>query len=456
MTRIAFVSEHASPLALLGGADAGGQNVYIDQVARRLGRLGYAVDVFTRRDAADAAATVDLAPGVRVVHVPAGPPVPLPKDDLWPLMPAFRDAMLAFARDRDLCYRLVHGHFWMSGWVAAELRRAWAVPAVQLFHALGATKRREQGAADPSPPDRLAVERATIAAVDRVIAQCPSERAELVGDYGADPHRIALIPAGVDPDCFHPVATAEARRRLGLGAWLGPDPAAPLLVYVGRMMPRKDVRNVVRALAVLRRTGRSAPHFLVVGGETAEPDPAATPEIGAVQRLATDLGVGDLVRCLGARKREELRWYYGAGNLAVTTPWYEPFGLTPLEAMACARPVVGAAVGGIAHTVVDGETGCLVPPRDPAALADRLAWLLAHPAARARMGAAARRRVEEHFTWQVTAARTAALYDTLLTDPARPLRASPGRATEADVATALREGTRPIPDDIDPPRRFDP
>ena len=419
-TRIAFLSEHASPLALLGGADAGGQNVYVDQVSRHLAHLGYAVDVFTRRETANAPAVVDWAPGVRVVRLAAGPARELPKDELWPLMPAFRDACLRFALRDGARYAVLHGNFWLSGWVVTELRRELGVPVVQLFHALGTTKRRHQGAADTSPPDRIAVETAVVRRVDRLIAQCPIERAELIDDYGAPPSRIEVIPAGVDVDAFRSVPRAEARRRLGL------DPDARVVVYVGRMLPRKDVRNVVRAVAALKRRASSPgasdpPLLLLVGGETAEPDPIATPEIGELRRLAAELDVADLVRFTGQRQQDELRWYYGAGDVVVTTPWYEPFGLTPLEGMACGRPVVGSAVGGIAFTVEDGVTGFLVPPRDPEALADRLHHLLARPALRDRMGRAARARVEREFTWQTVAARTAALYERLLASHAAAL-----------------------------------
>jgi hypothetical protein len=202
------------------------------------------------------------------------------------------------------------------------------------------------------------------------------------------------------------------------------------------MMPRKDVRNVVRALAALERRGVAPlPLLLVVGGATAAPDPAATPEIGELQRLATDLGIADRLRCTGQRQPEELRFFYGAGDVAVTTPWYEPFGLTPLEAMACGRPVVGSAVGGIAFTVADGVTGFLVPPRHPERLADRLQHLLADPALRHRMGTAARARVEHRFTWPITAARTAALYDRLLAQ--RPELSV--TAAVDDVTTAAAE-----------------
>jgi D-inositol-3-phosphate glycosyltransferase len=427
--RIAFLSEHASPIALLGGQDAGGQNVYVDEVSRNLARLGYAVDVFTRRDDPKAPEVVAWAPGVRVVHLAAGPARFVLKDQLWPLMPEFLAAFLDFARRDGARYDLVHGNFWMSGWVAMHLRHLLGIPAVQIFHAMGKTKQRHQGAADTSPDERIAVEFDIVAGVDRLIAQCPSERAELVNDYGADPARVAVIPSAVNIDRFRPVPRAEARRRVGL------DPDALVVAYIGRMLPRKDVRNVVRAMTLLAQRieaeprelalevgGTSQfsilnsqfPQLLLVGGETTEPDPAATPEIGELRRLAADLGIADLVHFTGKRQPDVLRDYYSAADVVVTTPWYEPFGLTPLEAMACGRPVIGSAVGGITSTIVDGQTGFLVPPRDPQALAGRLHALLLRPDLRERMGRAARARVEREFTWPTVAERTAALYQDLL------------------------------------------
>lgn len=429
--RVAFLSEHASPLALRGSVDAGGQNTYVDEVSRHLARRGWVVDVFTRRDDGKLPEVVPLAPGVRVVHVPAGPAHYTFKDELWPLMPAFRDGISRFASREGLRYDVLHGNFWMSGWVAAQLRREWGVPAVQIFHATGLTKRRHQGTADTSPDGRIAVEREVIAGVDRVIAQCPEEQRELVGDYGADPARVAVIPSGVDTRVFRPVARDEARRRIGLPT------SGPVVVYVGRMVPRKDVRNVVRALAQYVATYESGGDepvlLLLAGGETRDPDPRATPEIGELQRLAADLGVAERVHFTGKRQPEELRYYYAAGDVAVTTPWYEPFGLTPLEGQACGRPVIGSAVGGITYTIADGVTGLLVPPRDPEALAAALQRLLRDPALRERMGRAARARVERKFTWLMVAARTAALYGELL--------ASPGPAQEAAQRRCRRQSS---------------
>jgi D-inositol-3-phosphate glycosyltransferase len=301
----------------------------------------------------------------------------------------------------------------MSGWVAAELGLRWRTPTVQIFHATGVTKLREQGAADTSPTGRIEVEKAVVRAVDRLIAQCPAERDELLADYGARADQIALIPSAVDIERFRPVARSTGRRRLEI------DPSAEMIVYVGRIVPRKDVRNVIQALARLtaRRLGAGAatlPSLFIVGGETEEPDPEATPEIGVLRALAAELGVLDQVRFVGRRQPDELHLWYAAADVAVTTPWYEPFGLTPLEAMACGTPVIGSRVGGIAFTVVDGETGFLVPPRDPDALSARLEEILRDPARRVRMGQAGRARVLDSFTWQQVAMRTAALYDDLL------------------------------------------
>ncbi len=416
-TRIAFLSEHASPLAILGGADAGGQNIYVGEISRNLGRSGFAVDVFTRRDNADVPEIVDWGTGVRVIHLLAGPAQLRPKDELWPYMPEFRDSLLRFMEHDETHYDLIHGNFWMSGWVATELRRRLSIPVVQIFHAMGKTKRRHQKKVDTSPGDRIRTEKDIIREVDRIIAQCPSERQELIEDYGANPDKIALIPSAVNTTIFKPVDPNVARRRIGL------DINGKVVVYVGRMLPRKDIRNVIRALAILLNKYEGSEEWsaraltlMIVGGESLEPDPVATPEIGELQKLAAELGVTEYVRFVGKRQPEELRNYYCAGDIVVTTPWYEPFGLTPLEAMACGRPVIGASVGGITFTIKEGETGFLVPPRDPEALALRIWQMFSQPELLTQMGLAARRRVEREFTWPITAMRTGTLYKELLAE----------------------------------------
>ncbi len=323
-TRIAFLSEHASPLATLGGADAGGQNIYVGEVSRNLGRCGFAIDVFTRRDNPDVPEIVEWSTGVRVVNLLAGPVQPRPKDELWLYMSEFRDSLLRFMEHDETHYDLVHGNFWMSGWVATELRRRLGIPVIQIFHAMGKTKRRHQKKVDTSPGDRIKTEIDIIRQVDRIIAQCPNERSELIKDYGANPDKIVLIPSAVNTRIFKPVDRDAARQRIGL------DINDKVIVYVGRMLPRKDIRNVIHALAILLRNSEKSEgspptslRLMVVGGESMDPDPIATPEIGELQKLAAELGVAEHIHFIGKRQPEELRYYYCAGDIAVTTPWYE-------------------------------------------------------------------------------------------------------------------------------------
>ncbi|NLD70490.1 MAG: glycosyltransferase family 1 protein, partial [Limnobacter sp.] len=359
--RIAMISEHASPLACLGGVDAGGQNVYVAQVARELARLGHHVDVLTRRDDPSSAPVVEFAPGVRVVHVPAGPAGFVPKEALLQYMPAFartcREILAGVAR-----YDAVHANFFMSGQVALALKRWLGTPVVETFHALGLVRREHQGSADLFPPSRIEIERRIVRQADALIAECPQDRSDLVRLYGAHERKITMVPCGVDLFEFAPVGRATARAALGL------DPDDFIVLQLGRLVPRKGIDNVIRAMPLIGPGAR----LLVVGGDSADADETLTPEIARLRRVAVDCGVGARVTFTGHRSRKELRLYYAAADVFVTTPWYEPFGITPLEAMACARPVVGSAVGGIKYSVDDGVTGLLVPPRDPAALAAAL------------------------------------------------------------------------------------
>ncbi len=381
-----MISEHASPLASLGGEDSGGQNVYVAELARRLGEMGHQVDVFTRRDSELLPAVVPLAEGVRVVNLPAGPARSVSKDELFPFMGEFRDAFYRFAREEAAAYDLVHANFWMSGWVGCEAKRDLGLPFAQTFHALGEIKRREQGENDTSPLERQAVEQRILDEVDLVLATCPAEVEELTTLYDADPSRLTVVPCGVDHRTFRPVDRDAAREMLGLSD-------RPTVVYVGRLVARKGVDTLVEAFALLPR--RLNARLVIVGGE-----PGGSPEAARLAALAEDLGVSEKVCFAGSRPQEDLRHYYGAADVAVSVPHYEPFGMTPLEAMACATPVVGSRVGGIKTSVADGETGYLVSPKDPEALAERVLRLLSDPALQFRVGWAARRRIEKHYTWE--------------------------------------------------------
>ncbi len=406
---IALISEHASPLALLGGVDSGGQNVYVSQIARHLPAYGFKVDIFTRRDNDRLPEVVEWLDGVRIIHVPAGPPCFVPKEELLPYMASFTQHVIGYCRQH--AYALLHAHFWMSALVAANVKRELGIPFVVTFHALGRVRRAHQGQADGFPDQRFDIESRVIREADFIAAECPQEREDLVQLYNADPGKIWLIPAGFDPAEFSPVNKTLARLTLGLPV------EEPLILQLGRMVRRKGVANVIRAVGCLQRDHGISMRLLVVGGESAEPDPQLTPEIGRLQAIAAQEGVRDLVMFVGQRGREVLHYYYSAADVFVSTPWYEPFGITPVEAMACGTPVIGANVGGIKYTVCDGETGYLVPPKAPQALAARLAHLYHHPQLREQFGRRGIERAGRLFTWSHICELLSDLYATASSRP---------------------------------------
>jgi D-inositol-3-phosphate glycosyltransferase len=392
--RVAMVSEHASPLAVLGGADAGGQNVHVAALSAALARRGVEVVVHTRRDDPALPARVAIAPGVTVEHVDAGPPAPIPKDELLPHM----DELAARLRQawRVDPPDVVHAHFWMSGLAALAAARPLGLPVVQTFHALGVVKRRHQGAKDTSPPSRLRDEQMLAREADRIVATCSDEVFELVR-MGADLHRITVVPCGVDLGLFRPDGPVEAR-----------DPGRSRLLVVSRLVERKGIGNVIAALAELPGAE------LVVAGGPPAPRLAEDPEARRLTDLARRLGVAGRVRLRGQVGPGDLPALYRSADLVVCVPWYEPFGIVPLEAMACGVPVVASAVGGLVDTVVDGVTGVHVPPRRPDLLAEALAGLLADPGRRAMLGAAGARRARRRYRWERIARGTLDVYAGLL------------------------------------------
>lgn len=403
--QIALISEHASPLSRLGGIDCGGQNLYVGQVAKALAALGHDVDVFTRRDSDVLPEAADWVDGVRIIHVPAGPPRFIRKEDLLVWMKEFTDYVVRFCKCQRRAYDIIHANFCMSGLVAADVKRILGTPFVITFHALGKVRRQHQGDADQFPDDRFAVEERIVAEADHLVAEAPQDEEDLIRLYNADPAKITIVPCGFSQAELWPMSKPLARIAIGL------QPEKPVILHVGRMVPRKGIDNVIRGFAELARRHKSTAQLLVVGGESEDPDPRLTPELGKLQQLAADEGVPDRVTFTGRRGRDQLRYYYSAADIFVTTPWYEPFGITPVEAMACGTPVIGSNVGGIKFTVRDGETGYLVPPKDPQVLADKLAHLYAHPKLLGAFSRKAIQRVNDLFTWNIVAKGLAALYE---------------------------------------------
>jgi type III pantothenate kinase len=388
--RIAMVSEHASPLAALGGEDAGGQNVHVAALAETMARRGVEVVVHTRRDDPGLPERVEMAPGVTVHHVDAGPARAIPKDELLPHMDAFAAELVeAWRQDRP---DVVHAHFWMSGYASLAAVAEHPIPLVQTFHALGVVKRRYQGDHDTSPEERFGIERDIIRRADEIVATCTDEVFELVR-LGAARSKLTVVPCGVDLELFTPDGPRR-RRRAGRRR----------LLCIGRLVQRKGIGNVIEALAELPDT-----ELLVAGGPPrAQLD--GDPEAERLRAVAERSGVADRVELCGRVTRTDLPALMRSADAVVCAPWYEPFGIVPLEAMACGVPVVASAVGGMIDTVVDGVTGVHVPPRDPERLAAALRRLLDDPERRAAYGRAGVRRARRLYDWERVATATLDVY----------------------------------------------
>ncbi|MET3773882.1 glycosyltransferase [Arthrobacter nitrophenolicus] len=396
--KIAMISEHASPLAALGGVDAGGQNVHVAALSEALAKRGHHVTVYTRRDATELPARVRVGRRLEVVHVDAGPARHVPKDELLPYMGELADGVA-----RDWGQRppdVVHGHFWMSGLAALDAARrpdaGYRVPVIQTFHALGTVKRRHQGAEDTSPTERRWLEPGVGRSADRIIATCSDEVFELKA-MGITTGKISIAPCGVDLGFFSAEGPAAARKR------------RHRILSVGRLVPRKGVDLVIRALPHLRAAGFDDVELLIVGGGDSGVL-HADPEVRRLLALAAELGVADQVSLQGQVSRAEMPGIFRSADAVVCAPWYEPFGIVPLEAMACGVPVVAAAVGGLRDTVVDHATGLHVPPRDPEAIASALALLLGNPDLRTELGNAGQVRARTRYSWERVAAETEKAY----------------------------------------------
>jgi glycosyltransferase involved in cell wall biosynthesis len=396
--KIAMVSEHASPLAAAGGVDAGGQNVHVAALAGTLAARGHRLTVYTRRDDEALPRRVAMRDGVDVVHVDAGPARRIPKDDLLPLMAEFADDLLScWSADAP---DVVHAHFWMSGVASLDAAGRMpqpAPPVVQSFHALGHVKRRFQGADDTSPAQRRELEPSVGRNADLVIATCSDEAFELRG-MGVAPSRIAFAPCGVDTALFTP--EGESRDRT----------AAFRVLSVGRLVPRKGVDLLIDALALLRRRGVDDVELVVAGGAHPESTIGTDPDAVRLMAHAQLRGVADRVVFLGQVPHAELPALLRSADTVACTPWYEPFGIVPLEAMSTGVPVIAAAVGGLRDTVVDDVTGIHVPPRDAAAIAAAVEALRREPEWARALGRGGRARAVQRFTWDRVALDTERAY----------------------------------------------
>lgn len=389
--RVGLITVHTSPLAQPGTGDGGGLNVYVLEVARGLARRGIEVEIFTRAASPAMPRTVDVAPGIRVNHVVAGPTRPVPKGELRHVLPAFALAMVERAEAADL--DVLHSHYWLSGWVGRRVAARFDVPVVQTFHTLGLVKNAALAPGDVlEPENRLAVERRLAATVDHIVALTCGEARMLHRTFGTSGARISVVPAGVDLDRF-PVRSVPPGRR-----------GDPLLLFVGRLQPIKGPDIAVRTLAEVRASHPRA-RLLVIGGVSGTGAGRSGPD--ELLRLARELNVGDHIEVHPARPQSGLSELYGRADVVLVPSRSESFGLVALEAQASGTPVVAAAVGGLGDVVRGG--GSLVDGHDPVDHAAAVRRYLDDPDLAGRVGAAGRAHAER-YTWDRVAAGLVEVY----------------------------------------------
>jgi D-inositol-3-phosphate glycosyltransferase len=383
-------------------------NVYVRDLSRELGRQGIAVDCFTRSQNPEIPrVSHKLGPKGRVIHVPAGPETAYDKNLIEKHLPQFVAGVRAFARREGLVYDVIHSHYWLSGLAARDLRRAWRVPFVQMFHTLGQMKNSVANSpAEWESPRRIEGERNVMASANRLVAATPLERAQMVWLYGADPSKVVVVPGGVDLYLFRPIPQERARQVLGL------PPSRRIVLFVGRIEPLKGIDTLLCAMA---RVVPEVPNWqenlsvIIIGGGPGAGADKVSAELARLENLRAELGIEKLVTFQGATDQDTLVYYYAAADMVVMPSHYESFGMVALEAMACGTPVVASKVGGLAFSVQDGETGFLVPDRDAEALAVRIRLLLENAELRRRLGYQATRWAGS-YGWPVVARQIIELY----------------------------------------------
>lgn len=411
--RVAMLSYHTCPLATLGGKDTGGMNVYVRDLTRQFGRMGVQVDVYTRsQDEHVPHVLHDLGYGNRVVHVPAGPEIPLAKEELVTHVPAFAEWILDFAESKGIKYDVIHSHYWMSGLAAEILKSRWDIPIVQMFHTLGKMKNRVGGLGEVEGEYRLEGEKQVLKIADRIVAATPAEYAQLQWLYRADTGKIVIVPPGVDTTRFYPIARDEAKDYAKV-----PHNHHNIL-FVGRIEPLKGIDVLIRALAMINKVDSRLVHpkhfcVAIIGGDPEVGQDQMTAEMSRLHNLREQVGVGDMVTFLGKRNQDSLVYYYSAADAVVMPSHYESFGMVALEAMACGAPVIATEVGGLAYLVKEDQTGFLIPDDDPEALCDRLMRLMTYPDLQRRLSENA---VDyaQGYAWPIIAGRLLDMFEQVI------------------------------------------
>ncbi|MHC5612237.1 MAG: glycosyltransferase family 4 protein [Nostoc sp.] len=404
--RIALISVHGDPAVEIGKEEAGGQNVYVRYVGEALARLGWQVDMFTRKVSLEQDLIVQHSDNCRTIRLKAGPLEFVPRDDIFEYLPEFVDNLLTFQVKNDITYQLVHTNYWLSSWVGMELKKIQESKQVHTYHSLGAVKYNtiEKENIPLIASVRLAVEKEVLETAERIVATSPQEK-EHMRSLVSTKGNIDIIPCGTDIQRFGSIAREAARHELGI------DKEAKVVLYVGRFDPRKGIETLVRAVNESGLRDSNNLQLIIGGGST--PGNCDGIERDRIEQIINELGMSDFTIFAGRLSQDILPTYYAAADVCVVPSHYEPFGLVAIEAMASGTPVVASDVGGLQFTVVDEKTGLLAPPQDVDAFASAIDRILLNPEWRDELGKAGRKRVESKFSWHGVAIQLTELYTQL-------------------------------------------
>lgn len=413
-----MISVHGDPLAKLGYLESGGQNVYVYELSKELGRLGWEVDVYSRLDNKQRKKVITYGKNVRVIRLEAGPKKFVRKYDLFNYLPEFISSFIKYTKKNKLNYGVVHGHYWEGGWVAMQIKRLFNIPLVQTFHSLGyiryntLKKFRDQIITDFEKKYRFKIEQEIMNSADVIIATSNYEKQDFVDFYKINGNNVKVIPCGVNLKKFKHTDISEARNKI---KFLLED---KIILFVGRLEWRKGIATLFQGIAEFLKVNpllRDKLKVLIVGGSIGKRgSKLEKEELKRLKDIAKKLNIREKIGFTGNLPQEKLRYYYSAANVCVTPSYYEPFGLIPLEAMSCKIPVIVSDTGGLRYTVKNRKTGLLFPPRQPKILAEKLNLIFTDKNLVEKIVKQARANVKEHFDWRIIARQISDLYKTLI------------------------------------------
>ncbi len=394
--KVALISVHGDPAIDIGKEEAGGQNVYVRQVGEALARQGWQVDMFTRCSGANQEKIIEHNPNCRTIRLTAGPQRFVARQKIFNYLPEFVQAFFDYQHQQKTIYPLIHTNYWLSGWVGMEIKKLQTVQHLHTYHSLGAVKYRSVNTIPLIAKTRLRVEKKCLETADTVIATSPQE-AEHMRSLLSNKGNVIVIPCGTNIDCFGSVNRDEGRAKIGV------SPDTKIVMYAGRFDERKGIETLVRAIAKDRFKRHENLRLIIVGGST--PGESDGIEKNRIAEIVKEVGIENITQFAGRVEHEELAYYYAAADVCVVPSHYEPFGLVAIEAMASRTPVIASNVGGLKFSVVNGETGLLVPPQDEVAFAEAIDSLLSDQQWRQKLGTNARTRVEAKFSWDGVASQ---------------------------------------------------